>query len=104
MARPKSPPKRAAREPGEQLATVERAERALASGDAPEALRLVDEYDTKFPGGALLHEAAMVRIDALLKLGRPDEAATTADRFLAVHPASPYAAKLRRHLQSGSER
>jgi hypothetical protein len=95
-------PKRATRELGEQVASLDRAERALAAGDAAEALRLADDYDRRFPTGSLLQEATVVRVEALLKLGHRDEAARVGRTFLASHPSSPYAAKIRRRLDGGS--
>jgi hypothetical protein len=95
-------PKRAARELGEQVAALDRAERALASGDAALALSLVEEYEQRFPAGSLLQEATVVRVDALSKLGRREAAAEVGRAFLASHPTSPYAAKVRRRLESGS--
>jgi hypothetical protein len=95
-------PKRAARALGEQVASLDRAERALAAGDAAEALRLVDDYESRFPTGSLLQEATVVRVDALMKLGRHDAASAVGDAFLSSHPTSPYAAKLRRRLQGGT--
>jgi hypothetical protein len=95
-------PKRAARELGEQVASLDRAERALAAGDATAALRLVDEYEARFPAGSLLQEATVVRVDSLSKLGRHADAAAVAEAFLASHPTSPYAPKLRRRMEDGS--
>jgi len=96
--------KHSARELGEQVASVDRARSALAGGDAAEAIRLVDDYDARFPGGALAQEATTLRIEALLKEGRSVDAAQVADRFLSAHPTSPYAAKLRRLLGSEANR
>jgi TolA-binding protein len=96
---PAPEPKRATRELGEQVASLDRAGRALAAGEAAEALRLIDEYQARFPTGSLLQEATVVRVDALLALGRRADATAVAATFLSSHPTSPYAAKLRRRLE-----
>jgi len=50
---------------GEQVALVDRARSALAAGNPSSALRLADEYDARFPGGALAPEVAGLRVEAL---------------------------------------
>ncbi|MGH7434310.1 MAG: hypothetical protein ACRENE_01385 [Polyangiaceae bacterium] len=83
---------------GDQVASLDTARSALASGHPLVALRAVDDYDARFPGGMLSQEAAVVRIDALERLGRREEAASIGQRFIESHPASPYAAKVRQLL------
>ena len=83
---------------GDQVASLDTARSALAAGHPQLALRAVDDYDARFPGGMLSQEAAVVRIDALERLGRRDEAAAIGQRFIESHPASPYAAKVRQLL------
>jgi len=68
------------------LLTIDRARSALAGGDAVVAVQAVDDYDARFPGGALAQEAAVLRIEALVKLGRLDEAKAAAARVLALQP------------------
>src|SRR5262249_41228162 len=87
---------------GDQVVSLGRAQGALAPGHAAEAVRLVDEYEAHFPGGSLLQEASVVRIEALLMQGKKDEAKKLGAQFFAAHPTSPYAAKLRRLLETGS--
>jgi hypothetical protein len=96
--------KHSSRALGEQVVTIDRAESALAAGNVSEALRLVNDYETRFPTGSLSQEAAVLRIEALSKQGKREEAAALANRFLAAHPSSPYAAKLRRRLEGDSIR
>jgi outer membrane protein assembly factor BamD (BamD/ComL family) len=85
---------------GEQVARVDRAQRALAGGNAVEAIQLVDEYDARFPNGSLSQEAAALRIEALLRQGRRQEASDLGTRFTASHPKSLYADKIRRLLEA----
>ena len=84
---------------GQQVAALDRARDALASGNAAGALRSVDEYDRQFPRGALAQEATALRIEALWQQGNRDAALHLADRFLAANPRSPHAARIRLLVQ-----
>ncbi len=79
---------------GDQVACIDRARGALASGDPAEALRVVAEYDARFPGGMLSQEATVLRIEALVKEGNRPAAVAVGRSFLATHPTSPHAAKV----------
>jgi tetratricopeptide (TPR) repeat protein len=60
---------------GAELALLERARLEIrALGDRAAALRSLDAYDRRFPGGALHREAALTRIDVLRALGNNEEA------------------------------
>jgi hypothetical protein len=78
-----------------QVASLDRARAALAAGDAASALAVVDAHERTYPGGALAQEAAVLRIEALAKLGRRDEAAARARAFAEANPSSPHVAKVR---------
>jgi hypothetical protein len=80
---------------GQQVAALDRARDALASGSAAGALRQIDDYDRQFPRGALAQEAAALRIEALFQQGSRAAAFLLADRFLASNPRSPHAARIR---------
>ncbi len=54
-----------------------------------EALVLADEGDRRFANGALVEERAVLRIAALARLGRDDEAKARAKDFVARFPKSP---------------
>jgi len=79
----------------DEISLVRDARAALRSGDAGQALTLLDEHDRRFPGGALTEDCAAARIYALCALGRTDAARTLASRFLSEHPVSPHAASVR---------
>lgn len=65
-----------------ELALVDRARSQRAS--APEAaLATLAEYDAQFPKGALVQEASLVRLEALLSLGRRQEAEALARALVA---------------------
>jgi len=75
----------AARTASDEVALVRDAlERLRGEKDAAAALRLLDEYDRRFPHGLLRDEAAVTRIEALLALGRDSEAL---QRLEALAPA-----------------
>ncbi|HEY3449234.1 MAG TPA: hypothetical protein VGK67_22960 [Myxococcales bacterium] len=79
----------------EELRLMSQAQQKLRDGDAAGALALLDEHVSSFPRGALSEERAAARVQALCALGRVPEARSESVEFLADHPRSPYAAKVR---------
>lgn len=77
-----------------------RARRALAADDAGGALEATEEHASAFPRGELSPEREAIAIDALLALGRSDEARARAERFASRWPSSVYAARVRRALEA----
>lgn len=75
------------------------ARRAMAR-DPQKALREAESHDASFGGGALAEERDVLRIEALVKLGRLDEAAGLAASFRARHPQSSHLARIDRLLRS----
>ncbi|MFO0566242.1 MAG: hypothetical protein U0263_11305 [Polyangiaceae bacterium] len=80
---------------GAQIAELDRARNALRGGSPARALELVADYQKKYPSGALAQDAEVLRIDALDRLGRRDEATQGAKRFTEAHPESAHAERLR---------
>ena len=72
-----------------EIAAIDQAKRALANGNASEALRQVDAYRAAFPWGMLAAEATALRVEALAHAGRQDEARAELVRLQATHPDSP---------------
>jgi hypothetical protein len=72
-----------------EIAALDQAKRALGGGDAAEAIRQIDAYRAAFHGGILAAEASGVRIQALVRAGRRDEARAELARLRAGHPESP---------------
>jgi TolA-binding protein len=85
---------------GEQVSALDSARRELAAGDAPSAVRQLDDYEARFPNGALVEEAEVLRVQALLAEGDRAGASRAGDRFLSAHPDSPHAARIRALLAS----
>jgi TolA-binding protein len=85
-----------ANELASQIALVDAARTALASGRADSALSGVREYQAKYPSGAFRPEAAAVKIEALLKLGRKAEARALAERFVSGYGPGPLADRVTR--------
>jgi hypothetical protein len=81
-----------------ELAALDRARLALASGDARGVLGQLDAYQRSFPRGRLALEAEVLRIDALARVGRSSEARQHAQTFVRQHPNSVLATRVRAHL------
>jgi hypothetical protein len=79
----------------EELNALDAVRSMLASGDATEALSRLDAYNKAFPKGRLQLEAEVLRIDALMKSGQTDLAKKRAQAFLAKHPNSVLASRVR---------
>jgi hypothetical protein len=96
---PRRPPPSVASSPrtadslAEETAKLERARRALGS-DPGGALALLDEHAAAFPSGKLGAERELLAIDALVRLGRRDEARVRARAMLARSPGGLYAERL----------
>ena len=80
-----APPK-VVRRPSRAPTVVERATKTAST---------LDGYDARFPGGLLVPEATVVRIEALVGKGDKAAARRLADVFLRTHPGSPLAARVR---------
>jgi hypothetical protein len=77
-----------------ELALVDAAHRALAGGDATGALALARKYSATYPKGTFRPEAAAIRIEALVKLGRTAEARALADKFATNYGQGPLADRM----------
>jgi hypothetical protein len=87
----RSPAPRASRKPGfsEELALLQRAERALRAGEAELALSFVSELERRYPESPFREERGAARVMAECALGRPG-ARDRAVTFLRDRPASVY--------------
>ena len=78
-----------------QVQSLDRARVALNSGDAGTALREIVSYHSTWPKGVFLTEASVLEIEALAARGERALAAQRASAFVAAHPDSPQAGRLR---------
>ncbi|MEM9456109.1 MAG: hypothetical protein AAGF11_18145 [Myxococcota bacterium] len=72
--------------------------RSQLSRDPQRALALVQQAEKEFPYGQLVEERRAIAIQALVALGRKDEAHRQADAFLARYGRGAHAAAVRRAL------
>ena len=78
-----------------ELALLERAKESLDRRRPAAALATVAEYEQRHPHGVLAIEAQVIRIEALAQAGRMQEASSAAHAFLAAHPNTVQAARVR---------
>ena len=71
-----------------ELALLQRARAAVASGKFSTALDAITEHQRRFPTGRLREEREALRVKALAGLGRNDEARLAAKRFRERFPQS----------------
>jgi hypothetical protein len=69
--------------------------RRKVGADPARALQLAKEGDREFVDGLLREERAALAIEALVKLGRDDEARKRAGRYLARFPKGPSSERVR---------
>jgi hypothetical protein len=86
----------------EEIASFDRARAALDAGDSDRAIALVETYERRFPAGTFLQEAEVLRVQALTRKGDSASARRVGQRFLAAHPTSPHAARIRAILDESA--
>jgi hypothetical protein len=80
-----------------ELTLLTKARRSLVS--SPElALRLLDEHERDHPRSSFVEEREVLAIEALLRVGRAEEARGRGERFLREHPRSAHGAHVREVL------
>jgi hypothetical protein len=85
-----------------ELAMLDRARSATSAGDTNRALSILDAYAVRFPRGAMAPEAAVLRVEALVKAGDRPGAMRFANAFLASAPHSPYATRIQSLLSASN--
>ncbi len=78
-----------------EIALLNEAQRALASGQADRALQILDRHAREFPRGSLAEERAAARIIALCALGRVTAARAETAAFVRQSPESPLVERVR---------
>jgi outer membrane protein assembly factor BamD (BamD/ComL family) len=86
----------------EEVRSLDAARTALAEGDARGALALLRRYDATFGTGALLPEARVLEVKALLAAGERARAVAVAKRITDLDPKSPHAEAVRALLARSS--
>ncbi len=104
VAPPAAPSQAAPATVDDEAALLANATRALAHGDYDQALGIVAEHARRFANGVLAEERGALELEALLGLGRGDEAAVAARRFASSYPHSVHAPLVERALHDGSSR
>ncbi|MDF2697658.1 MAG: hypothetical protein K0S65_6041 [Labilithrix sp.] len=85
---------------GREIERVGAARSALAAGEPGRTLSLLDAYDAEFPKGTFSVEVSVLRIEALARSGRVDEARRLGERFLSQHPEGAFARRITATLQN----
>jgi hypothetical protein len=85
----------------EELPYIDRARRSLAEGEPADAIVSLNAYELRFIHPRLAEEAQVLRIEALVRLGKTEPARSVAERFLRADPASPYAKRVQSLLRQG---
>jgi hypothetical protein len=78
-----------------EVDVLDRARHALAAHDPVAARAALDEYQRRFPKGSLREEAELAAIESLVLSGDSAGTREAAARFLAAHPDSAYAGRVR---------
>ncbi len=79
-----------------EMALLRRARAALRQGDAPGALAVLGRHARRFPRGQMLEDRQALRVQALCDAGRPRQAREAAAAFVAAHPGSPHAGRIKK--------
>jgi hypothetical protein len=87
------------RQPVEEALRVREASTLIAAGQPGKALSVLAELDKDVPGGMLAQERMVLRIEALAASGQGEQAAKLGEAFLAAHPKSAHADRVRPHTR-----
>lgn len=68
-----------------EIELVDGARAALTARSPDRALEIVRRYEGRYPSGTFTPEATAVKVEALMRLGRREEARKLAARFVAEH-------------------
>ncbi len=77
-----------------ELAMIEAARTAFSAGDTDRTLALLGDYDVAFPSGTFAVDVAVLRIEALARAGRADEARALGNAFLESHRQGAFARRI----------
>lgn len=74
----------------EEIRLLDEARSAVRGGAVEDALRVLANYEQRFPRGQFRQEMQVLRMEALNRTGEGERATALAKRFLAEHPKSPH--------------
>jgi hypothetical protein len=86
----------------QEVTALELARQALTVRNADAAIAILDQYEERFPRGALASEEIVLRAQALLIRGDRTGAQKLADSYSATHPDSPFARRLERLVHTAN--
>ena len=86
----------------QEVTALELARKALTVPNPDAALAILDQYEERFPHGALASEEIVLRAQALLVRGDRTGAQRLADSYSATHPDSPFARRLERLVHTAN--
>jgi hypothetical protein len=95
LAASEAPESRATSRLREESAAVLAIRKTLLSGDAIEALRMLERARADFPKGALAQEREALTVRGLVESGQKEAARQRGEAFLRTFPRSPHAAEVR---------
>lgn len=94
----KSPAPSSAASRCDDVMLVDAADTELRAGKPEAALAVVREHERRCPTGALVQERERIAIEALVQLGRIDQARGRARAFEQRFPSSPHVGRIRQAL------
>jgi hypothetical protein len=84
---------------GKETKLLDRARESLDAHRASDALRLLADYQRRFPNGRLRPEAMVLRLAALVQAGKTEAADSLASQLLADEAYKTYASRIRSLLR-----
>jgi hypothetical protein len=78
-----------------EMQLLKRAQVAQAAGRPTEALSILADHAKQFPNGKLAESREVARVLSLCQAGQTQASRAAAERFLASHPNSPFASRVR---------
>jgi hypothetical protein len=85
---------------GLEVKSIDAARRVLVAGKPERVFQLLDAYERRYPRGKLGQEAALLRIEALARVGQGGQARALAQRLLAQNPRSAHKKRIESLLES----
>jgi hypothetical protein len=83
-----------------EIQLLDAAQLALRGGDLARALALTSSHRDAYPRGAMTEEREAIAVEALVRLGRTDDARVRLASFVTRFPGSGYHARLQRLLST----